>query len=170
MSVFTLASATRSSIIDAVSAERSSTLQWLKVVDNLQADGIKSHMIATEKKGGKVEIRESVRDAVTMGFTKTEQALLKKEAKSLDDTEKATKRYVQQQVGSMLGHIERLLAKAEAKAEDGTPKQATTKWSRFQDQLNKMMDEIQNSDGVADLHPADAIRTIKVLKGYLPKV
>lgn len=167
---FSLANTTRSSIVDAVKAERGSTRQWLKVTDNLQADGIKAHMIATEKKGGKPEVREAVRDAVIMGFTATEQALLGKEAKSLDETEKASKRYIQQQVGSMLGHIERLLKKAEAKQEDGAPKQATTKWSRAQDFLRKLIDDIQEADGVAGLSPADAIRTAKALQGYIPKV
>jgi hypothetical protein len=127
-------------------------------------------MIATEKKGGKVEIRDAVRGAVVMGFTKTEQALLNKDTASLDEVEKANKRHIGQQVGSMLGHIERLLVKAEKKAESGSASVATTKWTRFQDQLNKMMEAIQDADSVADLHPADAIRTIKVLKGYMPKV
>lgn len=169
MSQFTLANTTRSAIVDAVSAERTSTRQWLKVTDNLKADGISSSMIETEKKGGKPEIREAVREAVVMGFTKSEQALLAKDAKSLSDSEKANKRYVQQQVGSMLGHIQRLLRKAEAKDESGTPKQATTKWSRAQDFLTKLISDIQDADGVADLVPADAIRTAKALKGYLPK-
>lgn len=170
MSQFTLSNTTRSAIVEVISSDLATNKRWVKAVDALRADGIMSHMIATEKKGGKPEIREAVRDAVVMGFSKAEQALLAKDPKSLDDSEKANKRYVSQQVGSKLGEVERRLAKAEALADGGVVKQATTEWSRAQDFLTKLMDKIQDSDGIADLHPADAIRTIKTLKGYLPKV
>ena len=164
----TISTSSRSAIVDAVKSEQSSSRKWLKVVDNLHADGITAQLIATEKKGGNPELRESVREAVVAGFTPAQQALLAKEGKSLSDAEKVEKRYTQQQVGSMLGHIERLLAKAE-KAGSDVVKQATTQWSRAQDFLDKLITAIQNADGVADLHPADAIRTAKTLKGYLPK-
>ena len=170
MSHFTLASTTRSSIIEAVASEQNNKRKWLKVTDNLQADGIKHHMIVTEAKGGKPEIRDALRDTVVMGFSKTEQALYAKENKALSEAEVETKRYIQKQVGSMLGHIERLLAKAEAKADGGVVKSATTKWSRHQANLDKLMQDVQDTDGLEGLHPADAIRTIKVLRGYIPKV
>jgi hypothetical protein len=127
-------------------------------------------MIVTENKGGKPEIRDALRDAIVLGFSKTEQALYKQEAKALSEADNVTKRYVHQQVGSMLSRIEKYLGKAEAKASGDVVKPATTFWSRAQEQLNKLMDEIQNAEGVADLQPADAIRTIKALKGYIPKV
>lgn len=170
MSQFKLANTTRSSIADAVSSDVVTEHKWLKVTDNLQADGIKLSMVVTENKGGKPEIRDAVRDAVILGFGKTEQALLAKDAKSLDETEKANKRYLSQQVGKYLARIEGYLGKAEAKASGDVVKSATTVWSRAQESLNKLLDAVQKSEGVADLHTADAIRTIKTLKGYLPKV
>jgi hypothetical protein len=170
MSQFKLATTTRSAIAEAVSSEINNERKWLKVSDSLQADGIKLSMIVTENKGGKPEIRDSIRDAIVFGFSKTEQALYNQEAKALSDTDKVTKRYVHQQVGSMLSRIEKYLGKAEAKASGDVVKPATTVWSRAQDALNKLMEAVQNAEGIADLQPADAIRTIKVLKGYLPKV
>lgn len=170
MSQFKLATTTRSAVIEAVSSEQSSKLKWVKVTDSLQADGIKVSMIVTEAKGGKPEIRDALREAVVLGFTKSEQAIYAKENKALSEAEIETKRYIQKQVGSMLGHIERLLTKAEAKADSGAPSVTTTVWSRAQDNLTKLLDAVQKAEGVADLHVADAIRTIKVLKGYLPKV
>lgn len=170
MSQFKLANTTRSAIADAVSLDVASGHKWLKVTDSLQADGIKAHMITTENKGGKPEIRDAVRDAIVLGFTKPEQALLAKDAKSLDDSEKANKRYLSQTIGKYLVRIEQYLNKAEAKAKGEVVKPATTVWSRAQDSLSKLIDTIQNSEGVADLQVADAIRTAKALKGYMPKV
>jgi hypothetical protein len=66
--------------------------------------------------------------------------------------------------------IEQYLGKAEAKASGDVVKSATTVWSRAQDSLTKLLDAVQKAEGVTDLHVADAIRTIKTLKGYLPKV
>jgi hypothetical protein len=171
MQQFKLASTTRSSIADAVSSELSNERKWLKVSDSLQADGIKLHMIVTENKGGKPEIRDALRDAIVLGFNKTEQALYMQDSKALSDADKVSKRYVQQKVGVMLSRIEKYLGKAEDKA-DGSDvvKSATTKWSRAQEYLTKLLDDVQKAEGVADLHVADAIRTIKTLKGYLPKV
>lgn len=169
MTTLSISSASRSAIIDAVSAERTSTRQWVKVTDNLQADGIKASMIATEKHGGNPELREQVRGVVMLGFTKAEQALLASESKTLSDVDKATKRHTQQQVGSMLGHIERLLAKAESKA-DNAPKPPTTKWSRFQDQLDKMVSAVQDNEGATGLDAPAALKALKLVKAYMPKV
>jgi len=170
MSQFKLATTTRSAIAEAVSSEISNKRKWLKVSDSLQADGIKHSMIVTEKKGGKPEIREAVRDACLLGFSKAEQAIYLQDTKALSDVDKATKRHIGMQLGAMMSTIESYLAKAEAKASGDVVKPATTVWSRAQDALNKLMEAVQNAEGVADLQPADAIRTIKVLKGYLPKV
>jgi hypothetical protein len=171
MSQFKLATTTRSAIAEAVSSEISNKRKWLKVSDSLQADGIKLSMIVTEKKGGKPEIREAVRDACLLGFSKAEQAIYLQDTKALSDVDKATKRHIGMQLGAMMSTIEKYLAKAEAKAEGSdVVKPATTVWSRAQDALNKLMEAVQNAEGVADLQPADAIRTIKVLKGYIPKV
>ena len=164
-----LSTTSHTAIIDAVKSEQGNQRKWLKVVDSLHADGIRSNMITTEKKGGNVEAREAVRNAVIAGFTAKDQALLAKESKTLEDSEKVEKRYIQQQVGSMLGHIERLLTKAEKKAEPDAPSIAKTKWTRFQDQLDAMISAIQDAEGVAGLNATDALRVLKTAKGYMPK-
>lgn len=170
MSQFKLATTTRSAIAEAVSSELTNERKWLKVSDSLTADGVRLSMIVTENKGGNPEVRDALRDAIVLGFSKTEQALYNQDSKALSDADKVTKRYVQQKVGVMLSRIEKYLAKAEAKASGDVVKTATTVWSRAQDALTKLLDTVQKAEGVTDLHVADAIRTIKTLKGYLPKV
>ena len=170
MSQFTLATTTRSAIIEAVSSDIASNNKWIKAVDSLQADGIKASMIATEKKGGNADVREAVRGAVTMGFTTNQQALISKDIKTLSDTEKAERRYVTQQIGSKLGEIERRLTKAENASDTTAPSQATTKWSRFQDQLSKMIDAVQDNDGATGLDAPSALKALKLVKAYIPKV
>ena len=170
MSQFKLATTTRSIIAEAVSSDVTTDHKWLKATDSLTADGIKHSMVVTENKGGNAEVREALRDAVVLGFTKPWQALYKQEAKALSDADKVQKRYVHQQVGKYLNRIEQYLAKAEAKASGDVVKPATTKWSRHQANLDKLLADIQSAEGVADLHVSDALRTAKALKGYVPKV
>jgi hypothetical protein len=170
MSQFKLATTTRSTIAEAVSSDVVAEHKWLKASDSLQAEGIRLSMVVTENKGGNPEVREALRGAIVLGFSKTEQSLYNQDNKALSDADKVTKRYVHQRVGKYLVRIEQYLGRAEAKAAGEAPKSATTVWSRAQDSLTKLLDAVQKAEGVADLHVADAIRTIKTLKGYLPKV
>jgi hypothetical protein len=170
MSQFKLATTTRSIIAEAVSSDVVAEHKWLKASDSLQAEGIKLSMVVTENKGGNPEVREALRGAIVLGFSKTEQALYNQDNKALSDADKVTKRYVHQRVGKYLVRIEQYLGKAEAKASGDVVKSATTVWSRAQDSLTKLLDAVQKAEGVTDLHVADAVRTIKTLKGYLPKV
>lgn len=170
MTHFKLASATRSAIIDAVSSDIQSNNKWIKAVDSLIADGVKASWVATEKKGGKPEVREEVRNAVTMGFTKDQQALISKDIKTLSDSEKADRRYVTQQIGSKLGEVERRLLKAESASDTSAPSIPMTKWTRFQDQLDKMISAVQDNEGATGLDAPSALKALKQAKGYMPKV
>jgi len=170
MSHFKLASTTRSAIIEAVSSDIASNNKWLKAVDNLIADGVKASWVATEKKGGRSDVRDEVRSAVTMGFTKDQQALISKDIKTLSDSEKADRRYVIQQIGSKLGEVERRLLKAESASDNNPPSPPMTKWTRFQDQLDKMISAVQDNEGTTGLDAPSALKALKLSKGYMPKV
>jgi hypothetical protein len=93
---------------------------WKLTSDSLRGDGITSTMLASPKKGEE-NVYENLQfqiknSGIVPSFTKEVQALLVKDTKTLSDTDKATKRYWQQQVGSLYNKVRSHLAKAENEA------------------------------------------------------
>ena len=113
----------------AVEAKRKADDKMDSAIDVLWANGARStDMISpanTTRKDGKVstatkEQYAASRAAVVAGFTKAHQQLLKKPTKSLEEVDKATKRYWQQQIGARLKDFFDGLEKREAAANSDT--------------------------------------------------
>ena len=153
---------------DTLRAESQVTQKWIKFTDLLRADGITSAML--DSKTGSQELRDHVKDKIVLpSFKDTELALMAKETKSLEDDKKAQKRFLQQQVGSRLGKIERHLRDAEKASETGTPKAPKTDAQRLQ----KMLDDILAKIGKMEKPAFDAVAVcdhLKKCKGIIPAV
>ena len=89
----------------------------IKVVDTLVSEGITAALLVAPKNGADASFYDSVKSAVVAGFTATVQALLKKDTKTLSDSQKSDKRYWQQQVGSKIKDLRNALVKREAQGE-----------------------------------------------------
>ena len=86
----------------------------VKAVDSLHADGVTAAMLVAPAKGEPTVLFDSVKVSVVMGFTAATQALLKKDTKGLSDSQKESKRYWQQQIGSKMKDLRAALARREA--------------------------------------------------------
>jgi hypothetical protein len=147
---------------DTLRAESQVTQKWVKFTDLLRADGITSTML--DSKAGSQELRDHVKDKIVLpSFKDAELALMAKETKSLEDDKKAQKRFLQQQIGSRLGKIERHLRDAEKATdagENGTPKAPKTDAQRLQ----KMLDDILAKIGKMEKPAFDAVAVCDHLK------
>tara|TARA_R100000951_G_scaffold10077_1_gene8685 strand:+ start:3785 stop:4369 length:585 start_codon:yes stop_codon:yes gene_type:complete len=122
--------ASLTAITAAVAARRTADTKLESAIDTLWAEGAQSTDFISpdskkERKDGKVstatkEQYAAAREAVVAGFTKAVQQLLKKPTKSLEDIDKANKRYWQQQIGARLGDFHDGLEKREAAANPAT--------------------------------------------------
>ena len=118
--------ASLTAITAAVAARRTADAKLENAIDVLWAEGAQSTDFISpdskkERKDGKVstatkEQYAAARTAVVAGFTKAVQQLLDKPTKSLEDIDKANKRYWQQQIGARLGDFHDGLEKREAAA------------------------------------------------------
>ena len=88
----------------------------VKTIDLLVADGVSSDMLKAPAKGADTAFFDSVKAAIVTGFTATNQALLKKDTKTLSDQQKSDKRYWQQQVGALVNDLQRAMVRREAQA------------------------------------------------------
>jgi hypothetical protein len=93
------------------------------LLDAMYADGIKPDDLMAPKGNADRTFYDGMRDAVVAGFSKSVQALLAADVKSLDDEKKVGRKYWQEQIGSILKDwrkgLERRIAQAEASESDG---------------------------------------------------
>ena len=89
----------------------------IKVVDSLHADGVTPAMLLSPKKGESSVLFDGVKVSIVLGFTATVQALLKKDTKTLSDSQKTDKRHWQQQIGSKMKDLRNALTRREAQGE-----------------------------------------------------
>jgi hypothetical protein len=103
-----------------------------KTVDLMQAQGLKSYDLDLSNKDN-AELHDSIKRAIVLGFDLEAQALLAKESKVLSDFEKATKRALQQQIGSEFAYYRRALAKREESAQRGEVEKSSPVEMYFKD-------------------------------------
>ncbi len=118
--------ASLTAITAAVVARRTADSKLESCIDALAANGaLSTDFISPDskkaRKDGKVSTAtkddyNKARGAVVAGFTKAIQQLLDKPTKSLEDIDKSTKRYWQQQIGARLNDFFEGLVKREAAA------------------------------------------------------
>ena len=138
----------------AVAAKRTADNKLESAIDVLWANGARStDMISPDskdRKDGKVstatkEQYAASRAAVVAGFTKAHQQLLAKPTKSLEDIDKATKRYWQQQIGARLKDFFDGLEKREAAA---NPEAVTTQPKTTKPAIEKLGDAIDTAEKI----------------------
>lgn len=118
-----------------------------KTVDLMQAQGLKSFDLDLSNKEN-APLHDSIKGAIVLGFDLESQALLAKEAKVLSDFEKATKRALQQQIGSEFAYYRRALAKREESAERGAVDKATPEQMYFKD-LQSALDRLTKLENMS---------------------
>jgi hypothetical protein len=166
--IVALSALARSATIDVVKAEGQTAKKYRKLADVYHADGIRSAMLETEKNGGNVELRKSVKDAITAGFTDAEQALMAKDPKTLESGAKHDRTVLKGRVDTMLNRIRNYLADDEA---DGTGEARETKtaFQRMHDNLDKVITALQKLENPS-FDVAETVKRIKLGKALIPSV
>jgi len=135
-------------VVETLKAEAGVAKRWVKAADMLRAEGITSEALNNDK-----ELRDGFkRDVVLLSFTKTEEAIMAKPQTALNDEEKVTKRWVQQQVGSRLNRVIQHVAKSEAEEmmdddERGARKVADLA-TRLKRDLTKWIEKVEKAEAV----------------------
>jgi hypothetical protein len=128
-------------INEAYSQEVKTRNKWVEVTDFLWSKGMRPvHLDA--KRTDTVENRNRVRAIVISNLDKDVQKLLATETKSLSQMDKGNKAYQQEQVGSLIGKLEKKLKDRE-ELESLTDEQKAAKATKTAHQrLQTMVDEV----------------------------
>lgn len=133
----------------------------LAMADTLHAEGITSDDCVAPKKGEDRSLYESIKAAVVLGFTATNQRLLATPAKALTDAQKSDKRYWTQQIGARVNDIARALKRREMQG-DGDGANNTSTWEdRTKKALTALIDAVQKKEGVAITDVAAFVKDLK---------
>ena len=149
---------------EVVSAERGAQGKWKLLADSYQADGVKSSMLNKPSKktdaNPNATLHFFINSAIVKGLPAEWQALIAKDTSTLSDSDKNTKRYAQQQVGSYYGKIKRHLENAENPNKASAPRVVRTAQQRIIDSLNDAIDVAQNAEDL-NMDVAMFIKNIK---------
>ena len=130
------------------------------LVDTLHKAKIPStHLISPKPKGDKPSLSTASQQwfddfnaAIVLGFSATNQRLITAPVKSLTDSQKAMRKYWQQQIGAIRGDYKTSLEKREKIgqeiAEGGTPSRVRSDGQRIADNLQDCTKVIENSEGI----------------------
>ena len=114
-----------------------------KAIDALYADGIKpEHMLAPKDKDADRSFYASLETAVVSGFTATNQALLKKDVKTLNEKQKGERRYWQQQIPSKIKDMRNSLQRRIDRANADANGDAQTNSSTWESAKRKALTDI----------------------------
>jgi len=112
-----------------------------QTVDLMETSGLKSFDLDLSNKE-KAPLCDSIKRAIVLGFDLDAQALLAKESKTLGDLEKATKRALQQQIGSEFAYYRRALVERERIAIDGKSTEKTSAEGMYFKDLMSALDRL----------------------------
>lgn len=141
----------------------------IKAVDSLHADGVKADMLKAPDKGSDRTFYESVLFAITTGFSAAVQTLLKKETKSLSDSDKQEKRYWQMQQGSKMKDLRNALTRRES-ANDGSDG-AGSKHASWEASKRKVLADMISQAQKKEKHSIkDMAEFIKALQAALAQI
>ena len=159
----TLKELTQVSITNVVSATQDVKGKTKKMVDLLVADGIKSSMLDKPSKktdaNPNATLQFGITQAIIKGLPAEWVSLIAKDTKTLSDSDKNTKRYAQQQVGSYYGKVKRALIDFET-PKSSAPRVTRTAQQRIIDALNDAIDVAQGSEDL-NMDVALFIKNIK---------
>lgn len=152
--------------------------KWVAVTDSLSADGITSVDLAKTKTGETEKLRAQVKSIIVSTFDSAKQNLLLKDTKTLSESEKVKKKLAQNEIGSLLGLIERKLKKAEHDArvaagmeDNGTGAQESSKseLQKIQAKLDEVLVKLNKLEN-AEFDLVETVKLVKVVKGMIPAV
>ena len=137
------------STLTAVTAASKATVAGIKterrLIDTFRADNVAASALLSPKTEGSTATDESwkaIRGAVVAGFDASVQKLLALPTDAVRDTDKPTRRYWHQQIGSIIGRWQRALAKDEA-ARAGVVKNATSPVEKLRDAFTAIERAVQ---------------------------
>lgn len=156
----TLSSSTVTSVVGAINADVVTHKKWVAAADALRADGVTSQFLTDNQ-----EARDTFKKKVILlTFTKLEQALLEKPIHALNDEQKVTRRWVQQQMGDRLSRVMKYIARAEREEEmtdeERGARRVATMGARLKKELTRWIDKIEKAEKVE----FSAVEMIKALK------
>jgi hypothetical protein len=145
-----LTSEISASITEGTKKTLGAALTKKKTVDLMVAQKIKSAHLELASKSY-ADLHKQIKQAIVLGFTAENQALLLKETKTLSVGEKLLKREAQQQIGSEFAYYRRALVEREkresAQAEGGIAEKSTPVDMYFKD-LKSALDRLAKLEGV----------------------
>lgn len=157
-------------IADAVKLDISNGNKWVVASESLFADGIRAEHIATEKKGGVQAVYDFVTESIISGYSKSDQALIRTDVKSLDDVQKAKRKELQQRLGTYRNRLQKYLTElavqsGEVEVEEKAEKTPVEKIRIALETALKVMQGDENPQGY---DPVDLTKRINSMLGSLP--
>ena len=154
MSNITLNPEVATIITAAVSVVQSATRKMASSIDALVAADMRSTDFISPKSDGSTSSPEQfdgINTAIVAGFPKAAQALLAKPTKSLEDADKAEKRYWQQQIGARRNDFQRGLEKREGMDDVRAPRQPKAAIDKLVDALTNVEKIVQANEWEFDV-------------------
>jgi fructose-1,6-bisphosphatase len=154
-------------ITDAVSAVEGASRKMQSSIDALAAGGMRSTDFVSPKSKGKVstsspEKIEAINAAIVAGFSARVQKLLAAPTKALSETDKADKRYWQQQIGARRADFEKGLAKREGVADNRAPQQPKSPEDKIRAMIESIEKVVQGAEGLT-FDAADFLKDLRAL-------
>jgi len=151
MSNITLNAAIASAITETVSLSGKADRKLGSTIDLMVSEKMVSTDFVSPKSKTKTstaspEMFEQINAAIVAGFTKAAQQLLAKPTKSLEDADKAEKRYWQQQIGAKRNDFETGLAKREGADASREPRQPKSPVEKLRAALETVEKVVQGHD------------------------
>ena len=151
MSNITLNAAIASAITETVSLSGKADRKLGSTIDLMSSEKMVSTDFVSPKSKTKTstaspEMFEQINSAIVAGFTKAAQQLLAKPTKSLEDADKAEKRYWQQQIGAKRNDFETGLAKREGADASREPRQPKSPVEKLRAALETVEKVVQGHD------------------------
>lgn len=157
-----LSVATGAAITAASQSMTSTNKATTKALDAMHADGVRGFMLRAATKDEAVF--DAVLGFVIKGFDADAQKLLTVDIKSLNDTQKATRRLLRQEAGSRVGKFASLLDKRE---KSGSANNGPNLWSvRIRREIEALKDGLKKAKP-GNLLDVDVVDTIAALDDVL---
>ena len=167
MSNIVLALDLSKTITDAVAAVEGAARKMASSIDALAAGGMRSTDFVSPKSKDKVstsspEKIEAINAAIVAGFSPRVRKLLAAPTKALSETDKADKRYWQQQIGARRGDFEKALAKREGVADTRAPQAAKSAEDKIRAMIESIEKVVQGAEGLT-FDAADFLKRLRDL-------
>lgn len=157
-----LSAATGAAITAASQSMTSTNKATTKALDALHADGVRGFMLRAATKDEAVF--NAVLGFVIKGFDTEAQKLLTTDVKTLNDTQKATRRLLRQEAGSRVGKFASLLDKRESA---GSSNNGPNLWSvRIRREIEALKDSLKKAKP-SKLLDVDVVDTLAALDDVL---